>query len=280
MATSRYRDYSKLYPPINIPKNDITDKREILRYTLKNYFSFSNALVTDYLSSLAHEASNCNKQRKNGEIIYYAVSENTGSGTPLSDTQLLPVKLTIFSQDDKKPESPYNTSIRKWNKAERYSIQAKSQRATLSQYDLAFLLGVSLSVIKNLMKKHDDKLIPTRGNIHDIGPGISHAEKIIKLYLEGYTETEIKLKTAHGYKSIENYLKTFTKVVGLTDLGLNLNQVRMSAKITYNLASKFSEIYKKYNTRQYGWIMAKIRNNFNQTVKKKRIKRIRRMKLL
>jgi hypothetical protein len=139
-------------------------------------------------------------------------------------------------------------------------------------------LGVSISVIKDLMKKHEDKVIPTRGNIQDIGPGISHAEKIIKLYLEGYTETEIKLKTGHSYQSIENYLKKFTKVVGLIDLGLNLNQIRMSAKMTYNLAAKFREIYEKYNTEQYGWILAKIRNNFNQTVKKK--KTIRRLKLL
>jgi hypothetical protein len=111
--------------------------------------------------------------------------------------------------------------------------------------------------------------IPTRGNMHDIGPGISHAQKIIKLYLEGHTETEIKFKTAHSYESIENYLRKFTKVVGLTDMGLNLNQVRMSAKMTYNLAAKFREIYEKYNTEEYGWIMAKIRNNFSQTVKLK-----------
>jgi hypothetical protein len=129
------------------------------------------------------------------------------------------------------------------------------------------------------MKKHcdcdsesdsdSDKVIPipTRGNMHDIGPGISHAEKIIKLYLEGHTETEIKFKTAHSYESIENYLRKFTKVVGLTDMGLNLNQIRMSAKMTYNLAAKFREIYERYNTEEYGWILAKIRNNFNQTLR-------------
>jgi hypothetical protein len=52
-------------------------------------------------------------------------------------------------------------------------------------------------------------------------------------------------------------------------MGLNLNQVRMSAKMTYNLAAKFREIYERYNTEEYGWIMAKIRNNFSQTVKLK-----------
>jgi transposase len=297
MASSRYAEYSQLYPSITITiqnntKADKADQKDSFYNVLKHYFSFSNALITDYISFLKKEASNSNRNRKDGEIIYYAVSDNTISGTPLSNSELVPVKLAIFSQDDKNPyshsDSPYKTSARKWNKAQRYSIQAQNQKANLSQYDLAFLLGVSISVIKNLMKKYDDKgiLIPTRGNIQDIGPGISHAEKIIKLYLEGYTETEIKLKTGHSYQSIENYLKKFTKVVGLTDLGLNLNQIRMAARMTYNLAAKFREIYEKYNTgheyeheyQQYGWILAKIRNNFNQTVKKK--KNIRRLKLL
>jgi len=304
IATPRYIEYSRLYPRINIQNGTGTgtgtgtssdsdtawnvvssksDRKDAFCNVLKHYFSFSNALICDYLCFLHKEASQDNKNRKDGEIIYYAVSQDTISGTPLSNSEMVPIKLTIFSSDDTSPDSPYHTNTRKWNKAQRYAIQAQSQKATLSQYDLAFLLGVSISVVKNLMKKHIDsdsdsendndngKLIPipTRGNMHDIGPGISHAQKIIKLYLEGHTETEIKFKTAHSYESIENYLRKFTKVVGLTDMGLNLNQIRMSAKMTYNLAAKFREIYEKYNTEEYGWIMAKIRNNFSQTVKLK-----------
>ncbi|NIM13916.1 MAG: DUF1670 domain-containing protein [Candidatus Aminicenantes bacterium] len=288
IATSRYTEYSRLYPSMNTQKGtgtasdfdtetDGSERKEAFYNILKHYFSFSNALICDYLSFLHKEASQTNKSRKDGEIIYYAVSQDTISGTPLSNSEMVPIKLTIFSSDDTSPDSPYHTNTRKWNKTQRYTIQAQSQKATLSQYDLAFLLGVSVSVVKNLIKKHSDSEnennnnnvipIPTRGNMHDIGPGISHAEKIIKLYLTGHTETEIKFKTAHSYESIENYLRKFTKVVGLTDMGLNLNQIRMSAKMTYNLAAKFREIYERYNTEEYGWIMAKIRNNFSQTVK-------------
>jgi hypothetical protein len=309
IATSRYTEYSRLYPRIKIKIQNGTDtgpdidistdtasdfdtawkadsadsagsagsagRKDAFYNVLKHYFSFSNALICDYLSFLHKEVSQTNKNRKDGEIIYYAVSQDTIPGTPLSNSEMVPIKLTIFSSGDTSPDSPYHTNTRKWNKAQRYAIQAQNQKATLSQYDLAFLLGVSISVVKNLMKKHresdndsdSDKVIPTRGNMHDIGPGISHAEKIIKLYLEGHTETEIKFKTAHSYESIENYLRKFTKVVGLTDMGLNLNQIRMSAKMTYNLAAKFLEIYERYNTEEYGWILAKIRNNFNQTIR-------------
>ncbi|MCK4764359.1 MAG: DUF1670 domain-containing protein, partial [Candidatus Aminicenantes bacterium] len=148
-TTSRYREYSRLYPPIPTPQVAPTDKKEILRCTLKHYFSFSDALVNSYLGLLEHEASRCNQQRKDGEIIYYAVSEDTGCGTPLAGTALVPTRLTMFSQDDKQPPSPYQTNTRKWNKMNRYCIQAQSQKAVLSQYDLAYLSGVSVPGVKS-----------------------------------------------------------------------------------------------------------------------------------
>jgi hypothetical protein len=268
MKSPRYLEYSTLYPKINIQNDSSINSKTTFRNILKHYFGFSEALTTDYLNFIKQEADNTNINRKHGEIIYYAVAEKTAAGTQLIHSDFVPIKITIFAEDDKQPASPYETKTRKWNKACRYSIQAKHQHANLSQYDLAFLLGISLSVIKNLMKKNNAKILPTRGNIHDIGPGVSHAEKIIRLYLQGYTETEIKLKTGHAYESIEDYLRNFTKVVGLTDLGLNLHQIRMTAKITYNLAKKFYEIYKKYDTPDYAWILAKIRNDFHHTVKK------------
>lgn len=268
IESPRYLEYANLFPKINIENEVLIDSKNTFFNILKQYFSFSNALANDYVNFIEQEAANINQHRKHGEIIYYAVRANTIAGTQLVHSDFVPIKLIIFAEDDKLPASPYQTNTRKWNKASRYSIQAQHQNANLSQYDLAFLLGISLSVIKNLMKKHNNKILPTRGNIHDIGPGVSHAEKIINLYLQGYTETEIKLKTGHNYESIENYLRNFTKVVGLTDLGLNLHQLRMTAKITYNLAKKFYEIYRKYNTPEYAWIMAKIRNNFNHTIKK------------
>jgi DNA-binding Lrp family transcriptional regulator len=264
----RYVEYSNLFPKINAENEALLDSKHTFLNTLKQYFSFSNALAADYLNFIEQEAANINQHRKQGEIIYYAVSANTIAGTQLIQSDFVPIKLTIFAEDDKLPVSAYETKTRKWNKAARYSIQAQHQTANLSQYDLAYLLGISLSVIKKLMQQHNNNILPTRGNIHDIGPGVSHAEKIINLYLQGYTETEIKLKTGHSYESIENYLRHFTKVVGLTDLGLNLHQLRMTAKITFNLAKKFYDIYKKHDTPEYTWIMAKIRNDFNHTIKK------------
>jgi len=266
--TQKYHELTKLYSPVGTDVNASLNKRDIFFNTLKRYFSFSNALIIDYIDLLENEAFKSNKTRRHGEVVFYAVSDSTISGTPLAETELKPVTLSFWSSDDNEPQSPYHTTLRKWNKAVRYSLQAQNQSANLTQYDLSYLLGVSVAVVKNLMKKHKQIHIPTRGNAHDIGPGVCHAEQIIKLYLEGYTETEIKFKTNHTYNSIENYLINFTKLVGLTDLGLNLHQIRMTTKMTYNLAAKFKKIYQEFDTDQFAWILAKIRNNFHGKIKK------------
>ena len=264
VKSKQYQQYAKVYPklPLSI-SNDTPPESNSFYHVLKNYFCFSNALISNYLSFLEKESKRSQNTRKEGDVIYYSVRDSTTSGTSLQKTEFLPIRLTIWSQEDT-ISSPYKTNLLKWNKMQRYSIQAKNQNTNLSQYDLAYLLGVSIGVIKKLMKKYSDKHIPTRGNMHDIGPGISHNETIIKLYLDGYTETEIKFKTGHSYESIENYLKKFIKVVGLTDLGLHLNQIRMAAKMSYSIALKFYKIYEKYNTSEYQWILAKIRKNFNE----------------
>lgn len=272
MKSPGYNRYKEMFPSIN-QNNSLQlakSPKEIIQKILKISFSFSNALITDYLMFLEAQAGQSNNSRRAGEIIYYAVGENTAVGTPLIESEFVPVIINFFSQDDLSPESPYKTTERKWNKIMRYSIQTQNQHACLTQYDLSYLLGINVNVVKNLMKKHPDIFLPTRGNLCDIGPGVTHAEKIIELYLDGYTETEIKFKTRHSYQSIENYLKTFTKIVGLSDIGMNTGQIRMSAKISKFLTEKFLALYQKYNTKEYSWIMAKIRNNFNQTVCKKK----------
>lgn len=267
--TEKYREISTLFPTIETPFKNADNRKNRFIHCLKHLFAFSNALITDYIKFLEQEAANSNNNRRPGEIVFYAVSDKTISGMPLKKTAIHPIKITYWSEDDKVPESPYNTTQRKWNKTVRYTLQAQNQNTNLTQYDLSYLLGVSVAVVKKLMKKNEHFHIPTRGNAHDIGPGVSHAEQIIKLYLEGYTETEIKFKTRHSYSSIENYLLKFTKVVGLSDLGLNLHQIRMAAKTTYNLTKSFHNIYEKYDLPQYLWVLSKIRNNFNGIVKKK-----------
>lgn len=66
-----------------------------------------------------------------------------------------------------------------------------------------------------------------------MGSTLSHAEKIIALYMDGYTETEIKRRTGHSYDSIENYLWNFSRAICLTERGMPLPAIRRAAVDNY-----------------------------------------------
>ena len=59
-------------------------------------------------------------------------------------------------------------------------------------------------------------VVPTRGEILDIGQIVSHKTQIIELYLNGYGYTEIEQGTRHTGDSIKRYICGFSKVVLLS----------------------------------------------------------------
>ena len=55
--------------------------------------------------------------------------------------------------------------------------------------------------------------VRTRGVIHNIGRGQTHKVKIVGLYLEGKTFSEIRFKTHHSTGAIKRYIQGFQKVI-------------------------------------------------------------------
>jgi len=78
------------------------------------------------------------------------------------------------------------------------------------------------------MKEHSNIVLPIRGNIADMGPGITHTEKVLELFLQGYTETEIVRRTGHTYASVEHYISMFSRVVVLLERGMPLPLIRQT----------------------------------------------------
>ncbi|WP_424661011.1 DUF1670 domain-containing protein [Desulfofundulus sp.] len=202
--------------------------------------------------------------------MYYAVSDQEPPGKPLDECRLVPVNLSFYSPEDEEKLNPDTTSQLKWQRILRYTGEAKAQGACLGQPDLAFLLGVHPSVIQRLMSENRQVFVPTRGNLADMGPGISHMSKIVELYLQGYTETQIKHRTGHSYESIEAYLKTFATYVGLCERGLPLPLIRKVMHRSARVVKTCAALYERFNQPEYQWVLTRIRQIFarEQAVKK------------
>lgn len=199
------------------------------------------------------------KERTPHQIIYIGVSSLEGAGRSLDEAQMESVILDYLTPKDwslADRDSPQNL---RWERIKRLSTQAYAQGVALNLPDLAYLLSISVDTIRSLMKEHDDIILPTRGQVADIGTALSHAEKIIDLFMYGYTETEIERRTGHTLDSIERYLIDFGKVIYLIEQGMPLPAIRKVTGFSKKLLDKYHSFYDKYNHKDFNFSMAKIR---------------------
>jgi hypothetical protein len=263
--------------------NQVTDVKyneKLFLQDLQENHNFSKAksqMFLDVLQNLRNRTQEI--QRDSNEIVYYAISSDESPGKPLDECTLFPILLSWWIDEDRCVSSPDSTEALKWQKILRLSTEAHQQGACLNQADLAFLLAVHPAVIQKQMKEHKNIILPIRGNIADMGPGITHAEKVINLFLQGYTETEIVRRTGHSYSSVENYIIMFSRVVVLLERRMPLPLIRQTIGCSMKLVEKYSSLYHKYNTPDYQFTLMQVRRIFdNHDTKKNKIIQSRRPK--
>jgi hypothetical protein len=86
--------------------------------------------------------------------------------------------------------------------------------------------------------------VPTRGQIKDIGKGISHKGRIVGDWLAGYTFSQIKERRRHSIRSIERYCTDFQRVVRLHVRGLSVAEIRIGTGLSERLIGEYLGLYK------------------------------------
>ncbi|MFN3286592.1 MAG: DUF1670 domain-containing protein, partial [bacterium] len=144
----------------------------------------------------------------------------------------------------------------------RYYTQARSQGALLTLPDLAVLMGIHVDAIRRQLAAHPQVVVPTRGRVKDIGRGITHRARIIELYLQMHTETEIVERTGHTYESVESYLREFARIVTLADQGMNAVMIRRVTGRSMALVEAYLNLYCRYDRPEYHFRLLQLRNAF------------------
>jgi transposase len=190
--------------------------------------------------------------RFDNQIIFYAVSITEPAGKPIKDCQLVPVHLSLYSHKDLKTKAKEGISALRESLILRLAQEAHQQGALLSQSDLAQILMINLSTVKRMIKKikHKGISIPTRGEIKDIGPGLSHKARIIELLLKRYQPTEVALKTKHSLSAISRYFDNFIKVSYLLDEGFTLVKIRHLTGISEKVIGEYLRLYYYYKNKE------------------------------
>ena len=186
-----------------------------------------------------------------GQIVLHAASASEPPGKRISEIKTVPIHLTFHDRTDIRVLSEEGTSALRKHKVIRMANEALDQGGLLTQEDLSVLLCSSRRTIRRDIKelKVQGIEVPTRGTLQDIGPGVTHKSKVVKMWLEGYEYTDIERKTGHSGFSVQRYLSGFSKVVRFYSRGYSLPEIRELADMSERLIQEYLDLYEIFKDR-------------------------------
>jgi len=192
--------------------------------------------------------------RQQGQITYQAIALDEPPGKPLKQCRKVPVHLTLVAEGDAQAwatEGP--EALRRW-RVHRLIYEALVQAGALSQEDLACLLGVSLKTIKRIFAyyRQQDQFLPSRGEIQDMGRGVSHKVPVIRKYVQDLSLSRISQHLEkHGLSSMVRYLRHFALVMILEDRGLTPAQMQSVIGLSESLIQQYRTLYQELNVPEH-----------------------------
>jgi len=163
---------------------------------------------------------------------------------------LVTVVLTLFEpKEDLVTWHQQGQAARRKALIQRLTEEAREQGGLLSQEDLALLLFCDTRTIRRdiqELRKHQGIYVATRGQIQDIGPGVSHKGVAIGHWLAGLESVEVARRINHTLHATERYIHTFCRVVFLVRKGLHPLQIALTVGISSGGVRTFLDIYEAH----------------------------------
>ena len=192
---------------------------------------------------------------RSGQIKYSCIKDDQPAGRPLDQCEMVTVRLTLLDQEDReelqKGSSAQQSSEIRRRRLLRISEEARDQQGLLSQEDLSELLMCDTRTIRRDIQSFREQgiIVPTRGTVKDIGPGVTHKEIAIRLWLEGKEPTQVATSIHHSLKATENYLEKFKRVCFLVGKGLTEHEMARVIGISLRAVRTFKDIQKEFRNK-------------------------------
>lgn len=227
-------------------------KRELIyNFGYDNKLAIADVLVKNFLSIIEKFAPDRDKV-STGQIVWLAISKKDypGYGKKVSNTLLEPVILTLWTKDEiEKIANGIRPNKLLPDRIARACQEAYSQGGLLSLADLMLIFNISLTTASEkrvLWERQNNKTLPTRGSIHDLGLTFSHKVETINLHLKGYFTSEIARKLNHDPNCIDQYIKDFQRVKPFVKEQAPVYKISFFTGISEKLVKEYIKIIKKY----------------------------------
>jgi len=99
------------------------------------------------------------------------------------------------------------------------------------------------------VEEAEERILPHRGSVHDMGPTLGHKAEVARLLEEGYLEPEIckKLSPVHDRRSVERYAQTYKNVVKLLERGFSSAEISGILSIGESLVEEYTAIVNEHH---------------------------------
>jgi len=189
------------------------------------------------------------KEMKSGQFVFEAVAIDQPAGRPLEKCKRVKIILTLISfKEDLEVYKSAGSAAKRRQQILRITCEAKEQGGLLTQEDLSLILDTDVRTIRSDIKYLKDKgiIAPTRGTYQDIGPGVTHKQKVIELFIEGKEALDIARGLNHSLTAVERYIHTFCRVVYCQRQFRNMLKTAMVIGISVPLANTYWDLHNKY----------------------------------
>jgi len=231
-----------------INRREIKSSEGEFMWELKNSYELSPKLSEQILLT-AKGSLLRDHYLKEGQIEVTVIGIEERSGKLIEKMEKKKVRLTIDNgKEDIEAIKEYGRIGLREIKIQRITEEALDQGGVLSQEDISKYLSVSLRTVKRDISriKHREIEVLTRGYLHNIGRGQTHKVKIIEMYLDGKTYSEIKLIARHSSGSIKRYIESFTKVLMAQSKGIKeRKEISAVTGISEGLVKQYLELIKE-----------------------------------
>jgi AraC-like DNA-binding protein len=202
--------------------------------------------------------------RQPGQVSYQAIAVGEPAGKPLAACRKVPVHLSLVVEEDSQVWARQGPQALRRLRVQRLVYEALLQGGVLSQEDLATLLGISRKSVQRIFAdfREQGQSLPSRGEIEDIGRGVSHKIPVIRRYVQDMSLSRISLELhRHGIASMVRYLRHFALVMVLEDQGLTPAQMRSVVGISSGLIEQYRALYAELNIPAYARTLARLKQS-------------------
>lgn len=240
-----------------IPIHDrLAEKTALTLYT--NYliyrYNFSRVIAESLYNDARYFQLLFDKtNRDDGQIIYYAVHRNEPAGKALKDCHYVKIKLTLRHPDDVKIRAEQGVVGLRRHKLKRITDEAVLQDAPLTQEDCANILDTDRrTIIRDIAAlKQQGVEITTRCHFTDQGRGMTHKERIVKLFLQGFSLTDVADHSKHLITNVQKYIHDFLRISLLYRDGKESLMISRITKVSKRLAEEYITLYEKLQADTY-----------------------------